>query len=106
METASPSFKHQKSEKANKKGRQRSQYLGQLTLTCAGIPDQFGEAGSTQAPTGTMAWFLSASTAKTSLLFVGFKVRGSFLGFRGFLRGAIPPGIDFWLGEKKKRDTK
>jgi hypothetical protein len=51
-----------------------------------------------------MAWFLSASTAKTSLLFVGFKARGNFVGFRGFLRGAIPPGIDFWLEEKRKRD--
>lgn len=49
-----------------------------------------------------MAWFLSASTAKTSLLFVGFKARGNFVGFRGFLRGAIPPCIDFWLGEKRK----
>lgn len=52
-----------------------------------------------------MAWFLSASTAKTSLLFVGFKARGNFVGFRGFLRGAIPPGIDFWL-EQKERATR
>lgn len=69
---------------------------------CAGISEQFGLAGSTQAPTGIMAWFLSASTAKTSLLFMGFKARGNFVGFRGFLRGAIPPGIDFWLGEKRE----
>lgn len=51
-----------------------------------------------------MAWFLSASTAKTSLLFVGFKARGNLVGFRGFLRGAIPPGIDFWLEEKEGQE--
>lgn len=51
-----------------------------------------------------MVWFLSASTAKMSWLFVEFKSRANFVGFRGFLRGAIPPGIDFWLEEKRKRD--
>lgn len=73
-----------------------------LTLTDAGTAELSGGAGSTHAPTGTIAWFLSASTANTSLLFWGFKARGNFVVFRSFLMGAIPPGIyDSWLGERK-----
>lgn len=72
------------------------------TLTQAGISELCGEAGSTHAPTGTTAWFLSASTASTSLLFRGFKAKGNLVLFRGFLREAILPGIcDSWSEEKQ-----
>lgn len=73
-----------------------------LTLTYAGTSELSGKAGSTHAPTGIIAWFLSASTANTSLLFRGFKARGTLAVFRGFLRGAILPGIcDSWVGERR-----
>ena len=83
-------------------GEETAPHRHETALTAAGTSELSGGAGSTQAPTGTIAWFLSASTANTFLLFKGFKARGNFEVFRGFLRGAILLGIcDSWLGERK-----